>query len=505
MKSTLLPVLLFAAMAVAGFTPSVRIDHDDRPTNRMVVPAITIGPRTSSSQPLYVAFEDDSGPFVTYRSDIMLQKSIDAGRNWLPADLLIRRGEPYAFYPDITTDSDGNVYIVSTDQHVDTNGARHYQVSCVRSSDGGTTWTAPARVDDKTRGGIGWARIAADSAGNLLCAWNGGPLDDMHIFSSVSTDKGATWSPSVRVCRDSLYPAGCAHPDVFVQPGTNHYLVVATAPFFDGAVIAHGAYLYRSTDMGQTFQPGVRIDTFQSGGAGQPHVVADAQRIICDYTGRSGNSDILNTEARTLYTEPDTWGSPSLVSRLDTTQFWSYYNGAKLAISADGRMHTALMVCCDTAEALYLPFYVSSSDYGVTWSELELANDDTTAECWDPDIGVDSAGNAFIVWQQDPGERGEIWFSTNNPAAIAEQPPQEPVGERTSATVILGVLFLPETTSRKPQVSSCLLDISGREVIGLKPGANDVSRLSPGVYFFREEPQAASRKPQAVRKIVITK
>jgi hypothetical protein len=48
-----------------------------------------------------------------------------------------------------------------------------------------------------------------------------------------------------------------------------------------------------------------------------------------------------------------------------------------------------------------------------------------------------------------------------------------------------------------------LLDVSGRKVQDLKPGPDDVSRLAPGVYFMREQPQAASRKSHAVRKVVI--
>ena len=47
-------------------------------------------------------------------------------------------------------------------------------------------------------------------------------------------------------------------------------------------------------------------------------------------------------------------------------------------------------------------------------------------------------------------------------------------------TIVRGVLFSAESPS-----PSCLLDISGRRVQDLRPGANDVSRLSPGVYFVR--------------------
>jgi hypothetical protein len=80
----------------------------------------------------------------------------------------------------------------------------------------------------------------------------------------------------------------------------------------------------------------------------------------------------------------------------------------------------------------------------------------------------------------------------------------EPRTEATpEPTVILGVLFLSEASSHKPQAAS-LLDISGQKVQDLHPGANDVRALAPGVYFVREEPQASSRKPQPVRKVVVT-
>lgn len=194
MKSTLL-LLLSAAIALAEFEPSVRVDHENRTDYTCLLAATTVGPGTSAGQTLYVAFEDDSMlGFQTVRSDVMFQKSTDAGRTWLDADVLIKRGCRYAGYPDITTDSDGNVFIFYTEDS--TNLSHDY---CVRSGDGGTTWTSPVQVDNHTHGAIGWARAAADSAGKLFAAWTLG-----HVFSSVSTDKGATWSPRVRVDDDTI-------------------------------------------------------------------------------------------------------------------------------------------------------------------------------------------------------------------------------------------------------------------------------------------------------------
>jgi len=62
---------------------------------------------------------------------------------------------------------------------------------------------------------------------------------------------------------------------------------------------------------------------------------------------------------------------------------------------------------------------------------------------------------------------------------------------RTRATMVRGVLVLPRgktglgsgKSNRVPRPA--LLDISGRRVVDLEPGDNDVSRIAPGVYFVR--------------------
>jgi hypothetical protein len=71
-------------------------------------------------------------------------------------------------------------------------------------------------------------------------------------------------------------------------------------------------------------------------------------------------------------------------------------------------------------------------------------------------------------------------------------------------TIVRSVLFLPQASSLGPRAAS-LLDISGRKVMDLRSGANDVHALAPGVYFVREQAQTANLKPQAVRKVVIAR
>lgn len=70
----------------------------------------------------------------------------------------------------------------------------------------------------------------------------------------------------------------------------------------------------------------------------------------------------------------------------------------------------------------------------------------------------------------------------NPPTAVAGRGPLNSTRNTHNATVIRSVLRLPAYGVER-EASSVLLDASGRRVISLRPGPNDVSRLVTGVYF----------------------
>ena len=89
-------------------------------------------------------------------------------------------------------------------------------------------------------------------------------------------------------------------------------------------------------------------------------------------------------------------------------------------------------------------------------------------------------GHAYVVWTD--AHRGEVYFATNGPSGITEEPTQQLKGVQPSAAVIRKVLYLPkpQATSLKPRAR-----YGRREAMDLRPGPNDVSRLVPGVYFIQ--------------------
>jgi hypothetical protein len=90
------------------------------------------------------------------------------------------------------------------------------------------------------------------------------------------------------------------------------------------------------------------------------------------------------------------------------------------------------------------------------------------------------------VW----GKMGPLPGVDGTPNAEVRKPNRGP-------TIVRGVLRLEEGSSTSP---GRLLDISGRMVKELKPGPNDISRLAPGVYFYRA---GASGREQTARLVMV--
>jgi YVTN family beta-propeller protein len=74
---------------------------------------------------------------------------------------------------------------------------------------------------------------------------------------------------------------------------------------------------------------------------------------------------------------------------------------------------------------------------------------------------------------------------------LEENPKPQASCHEPLPTMIRAVLYLPrDMTEIRSGISDrvprpVLLDVTGRMVLDLHPGANDVSRLAPGVYFYR--------------------
>ena len=121
-----------------------------------------------------------------------------------------------------------------------------------------------------------------------------------------------------------------------------------------------------------------------------------------------------------------------------------------------------------------------------------------------PRLGVGNGGRLLLVYEGWAGNVGgkdynanRIWGEMNPRPSNREAVISKEI-TTGGATIFRGLLYMP--VRRGP---NRLLDVSGRKVLDLLPGTNDVRALAPGVYFVHEA--QAQAQAQVVRKVVILK
>jgi hypothetical protein len=115
--------------------------------------------------------------------------------------------------------------------------------------------------------------------------------------------------------------------------------------------------------------------------------------------------------------------------------------------------------------------------------------------------GIDVLGDYAYVGMD---VYGGLWVFQSYGQGVAEAPNVDVQEARSQPSVVRGVLFLLPSSGLKRSASNVLLDVSGRKVMDLRPGANDVRALVPSVYFVRRAP-GVERDASSVIKLVIAK
>jgi hypothetical protein len=128
---------------------------------------------------------------------------------------------------------------------------------------------------------------------------------------------------------------------------------------------------------------------------------------------------------------------------------------------------------------------------------------DGASNVWDTTVSVGMNPAALIpvpamgrVYVANYGSSSISVLRDTNPSGVEESPKPRAASSKPLPTIVRGVLVLPASPCPRVPASPCLLDVSGRKVLNLHPGANDVRAVAPGVYFVREA------QAQAVRKVV---
>jgi hypothetical protein len=128
------------------------------------------------------------------------------------------------------------------------------------------------------------------------------------------------------------------------------------------------------------------------------------------------------------------------------------------------------------------------------FSDEDKYVDDDPAEDINPTMTTLGLTEHWCCWQSNRSGNWDIWGSYIYATGVEEDNKPQAPSFKPGQTIVRGALFLPVSPFT---LHYSLFDITGRAVMSLRPGANDVSRLPPGIYFVRE------RLAAGVRKVII--
>jgi len=225
----------------------------------------SVGVRDDGS--VVVAFSDERN----IERDIFANRSLDAGRTWLPSEVRVDRGaKADSDAPVVAVGDDGRAYVAWEQRPA--RRAPHDvrpQLSVAATTDLGQSWEEPHRIEPSNQPSSPMWPALVESKGRLIAAWTGGVSGDTTqswLWLASSTDQGTTWSAPQKVYEGSV--------QTFFQllkDGEHIYLVWHAGDSGQPS----GIYFNASNDGGVTWlhswDAPQRIDDGKSGGDGARH------------------------------------------------------------------------------------------------------------------------------------------------------------------------------------------------------------------------------------------
>ena len=394
---------------------------------------------------------------------------------------------------------DGANYLVVWQDH--RNGLDNPDIYGARVTPGGQVLD-PAGIAISQAPSRQFHPAVAYGGGNYLVAWQDYRSGQWDIYGTRVTPGGFVLNT------DGIAISQAPHQQTAPAigfDGANFLLVWADDRVISGMTDIYGA---------RVTPAGVVLD---ASGFAVSHVQGEEEAPALAYGGstyfvawedyrRSVYSDIFGARVTTQGTVLDSTGIA-----LSTAE----YDQLGPAVAFDDTNFVALWEdCCTSGNPDIYGTKVSPA--GAVFGYGRVVRQDGVQSCLA--LGHIPGSHLFLAYQSWTGTTGNRIYNTDriwgemDPTlgqGIEETPNAKVRMTNGGATIVRGVLFLPKMgtvpSGTVPTFGPSLLDISGRKVLDLKPGANDVRALAPGVYFVWEESHAASSEPQAVLKVVVTR
>jgi hypothetical protein len=325
--------------------------------------------------------------------DIFFARSTDRGSTFsTPKNISNTPG--YSEIPEIAVDSSGNINVVWWD-----NTPGYVDIFFSRSTDGGSTFSAPMNISNGMTLNSVSAQLAVDSTGNINVVWEtDGNLVNQAIIFTRSTDGGTSFSTPKSIS-NGVNQSNI--PQMAVDSSANINVVWwASVPTGQ----SDDTYFTRSTDGGSTFSSPVNVSKNNISQALFPEIAVDL----------NGNINVVWYEQLMgqyqVYFSRSTDGGSTFSTPLNISNDTGDASLPVITVDSSGDIG---VVWIDTTPGNFDIFFSRSTDGGSTFSvPKNISNNPGFSG--NPQIVVDSNGNINIIWgDETPGNR-DIFFSESS-------------------------------------------------------------------------------------------
>lgn len=344
--------------------------------------------------------------------------------------------------PSLAIDENGTAYIVWVN-------AENSDILFSKSTDGGTSFTKPIRLNEDNFGGVS-PSITVEGA-IVYIVWSGN--NNIHMAKSMNNGK-TFLSP------EAIWNSSSLTPSITVE-GNNLYVafIVRTSLAWSDDIC-----LIKSTDGGETFfEPSGKLKNLVSGNDRHPSIKVKGENVYVGWIGgnpggmicfgfsiNGGESfELLNVTDNTDYAVMtptdraiaiDENGNIYIVwNTLDDSEIYinksvdagqTFLPGVKInygnttganpsiAVDQEGNVHVIWHGHKNATDAIYYDISIDGESFG---TDIKV-NDEFTNIVFrsNPSLGVDKMGEIYVVWQAQREDYGDgewtddVYFSTTN-------------------------------------------------------------------------------------------
>jgi uncharacterized membrane-anchored protein len=337
----------------------------------------------SSGNAVAVWFQNDGTRFNIWSN----RYTVATGR-WGTAEL-IQDNAGNAYHPQVAVDSSGNTVAVWYQY----DGTSYRNIWSNRYTAATGTWGTAELIETDNAEDAYYPQVAVDSSGNAVVVWYQYNGTRNNIWSNRYTAVAGTWGTAELIETDN---AGSARdPQVAVDSSGN---AVAVWYQYDGTRTNISSNRY--TASAGSWGTAELIEMDNAGPAYSPQVAVDSSgNAVVVWYQFDGTSDNIWSNRYTAAT--GTWETAELIE----TDAWDAYD-PQVAVDSFGNAVAVWQQSDGTRYSIWSNRYTAPTG---TWETAELIETDNAGDARNPQVAVDSSGNAVAVWEQSDGTRYNIW------------------------------------------------------------------------------------------------